>query len=256
MSLASSSDVSRRSRSWLRPLDRALRRGVLTRLGSIEDGGLVIVDGELTRSFGAGNADPHVGRIEVRDPRTWRLCALAGALGFAEAYVRGHWTSPDLVAVLRVFARNIARSSGPGWLDAGPARWLARRWHARRPNSRAGARRNVRDHYDLGNDFFRLFLDETMTYSCAFFARPEISLRDAQLAKLDLVIDALAIGPEDHVLEIGTGWGSFAIRAAARTGCRVTTTTISREQHHEATARVRAAGLADRVEVLDQDYRT
>jgi cyclopropane-fatty-acyl-phospholipid synthase len=122
-------------------------------------------------------------------------------------------------------------------------------------NTRAGARRHIAAHYDLGNDLFRLFLDETMTYSCAVFHRPSISLREAQEAKLERVCRKLELGPGDHVLEIGTGWGSFALHAAERFGCRVTTTTISREQHEAATRRVRDAGLGDRVTVLPQDYR-
>ena len=116
-------------------------------------------------------------------------------------------------------------------------------------NTRAGARRHIAAHYDLGNDLFRLFLDESMTYSCAFFESPELPLREAQEAKLDRVCRKLELGPDDHVLEIGTGWGSFALHAAGRYGCRVTTTTISREQHAVAVERVREAGLEDRVTV-------
>jgi cyclopropane-fatty-acyl-phospholipid synthase len=122
-------------------------------------------------------------------------------------------------------------------------------------NTRAGARRHIAAHYDLGNDLFRLFLDETMTYSCAVFESPRQSLREAQTAKLDLACRKLELGPTDHVVEIGSGWGSFALHAAGNYGCRVTTTTISREQHAVATARMREAGLEDRVTVLLEDYR-
>jgi cyclopropane-fatty-acyl-phospholipid synthase len=122
-------------------------------------------------------------------------------------------------------------------------------------NTRSGAREHIAAHYDLGNELFELFLDPGMTYSCAVFDQPGASLAEAQERKLDLVCRKLGLGPDDHVVEIGTGWGSFALHAAGRYGCRVTTTTISAEQHARATERVRAAGLADRVEVLDRDYR-
>jgi cyclopropane-fatty-acyl-phospholipid synthase len=122
-------------------------------------------------------------------------------------------------------------------------------------NTRAGSRRNISAHYDLGNEFFRLFLDETLMYSCALFERPEMTLAQASTAKLDAICHKLALGPQDHVLEIGTGWGGFALHAAGRYGCRVTTTTISRSQHALACERVRAAGLEDRVNVILEDYR-
>jgi cyclopropane-fatty-acyl-phospholipid synthase len=143
---------------------------------------------------------------------------------------------------------------------------VRRRWHpvlgrAQRlgrlvpRNSRRGARANISAHYDLGNELFAAFLDERLMYSCAYFPHPEATLEEAQLAKLERICRQLELGPDDHLLEIGTGWGGMAIHAAAEHGCRVTTTTISREQHAYATARVRELGLADRVTVLDRDYR-
>jgi cyclopropane-fatty-acyl-phospholipid synthase len=174
-----------------------------------------------------------------------------GSLGLAQSYARGGWDCDDLVALVRMGAREMPRVD-----------------RLRRPlvplldllsrvprNTRAAARRHIAAHYDLGNPLFELFLDDTMTYSCAVFEDPAASLREAQEAKLDRVCRKLELGPEDHVVEIGTGWGSFALHAAARYGCRVTTTTISREQHEVAVQRVREAGLEDRVRVLLSDYR-
>jgi cyclopropane-fatty-acyl-phospholipid synthase len=154
-----------------------------------------------------------------------------------------------------ILARNRAALSG---LDGGLA-WLRRPaaglFALLRRNSRTGARRNIADHYDLGNDFFALMLDPTMTYSSAVFDPPEATLEEASRRKLDLLCQKLELGPRDHLLEIGSGWGSMAIHAATRTGCRVTTTTISRAQHELATERVARAGLAGRVTVLLEDYR-
>jgi cyclopropane-fatty-acyl-phospholipid synthase len=131
----------------------------------------------------------------------------------------------------------------------------ARAWHALRANSRRGSRRNIEAHYDLGNDFFALFLDGSMTYSAALFERPGMNLAEAQLAKIDRLCRKLRLGPDDHLLEIGTGWGALAIHAATRYGCRVTTTTISPAQREEAIRRIATSGLSDRVRVLAADYR-
>ncbi len=192
--------------------------------------------------------------VRVNSERVWPLL-LSGSRGLAEAYAAGLWDSPDITAVIRVAARNAP------WLD----RWRRRLAPVRVPlqaargiraaNDRARSRRDIAAHYDLGNDLFGLMLDETMMYSCAYFPRRGVPLAEASRAKLDLVCRKLELSPQDHVLEIGTGWGGFAVHAAARYGCRVTTTTISREQYEHAQARVRAAGLEDRVSVLCQDYR-
>jgi cyclopropane-fatty-acyl-phospholipid synthase len=193
--------------------------------------------------------------VEVRDPAFYLDLARGGSFGVGEAYLAGRWSSPDLTALFRLFLANEALGDR---LDRGPARLagLLARWrYARRPNTRAGSRRNIAEHYDLGNDFFGLFLDPTLTYSAGIFERPGATLEEASIAKLDRVCRKLEVAPEDHLLEIGSGWGSFAIHAASRYGCRVTTTTISREQHALASRRVEEAGLADRVKVLLRDYR-
>jgi cyclopropane-fatty-acyl-phospholipid synthase len=188
--------------------------------------------------------------VRVHDPSFWRAL-LGGSRRLADAYGAGVWDSDDLVAAVRIAAREMPRLDR--WRrPLAPLRNLLSRVPR---NTRAAARRHIAAHYDLGNDLFRLFLDETMTYSCAVFERPHLSLREAQELKLERVCRKLELGPEDHVLEIGTGWGSFALHAAGRFGCRVTTTTISREQQDVAARRVREAGLEDRVTVLLEDYR-
>jgi cyclopropane-fatty-acyl-phospholipid synthase len=180
---------------------------------------------------------------------------LRGSVGLADSYTLGLWDTPDLVGVLRLAARNVGSLDGmrrrlaPLLVPGQRLRALAR------PTSRRRRRSDIAAHYDLGNDLFVRMLDPTMTYSCALFERAESSLEEAQTAKLERACRRLELGPDDRVLEIGTGWGSFALHAAERHGCHVTTTTISREQHAHATDRVRRAGLADRVTVLFSDYR-
>ena len=190
------------------------------------------------------------GHVEVRSPRFWRALT-RGSAALARSYVAGEWDSRDLVSLFRIGAREMPR------LDRLRRPFLpVRDALTRIPlNTRSAARDHVAAHYDLGNDLFELFLDPSMTYSCAVFDPPEVGLAEAQERKLDLVCRKLDLGPDDHVLEIGTGWGSFALHAAGRYGCRVTTTTISAAQHARALERVRDAGLADRVEVLFEDYR-
>jgi cyclopropane-fatty-acyl-phospholipid synthase len=229
-------------------LARRLAAAVLRR---IQVGTLVIAEGERRHAFGAGAP---AATVYVRSPRTWTML-LRGSRGLAESYARGLWDSPDLTAVIRVAARNAHRLDGlrmrfaPLLAPVQRVRALALR------NTRMRSRRDIAAHYDLGNELFALMLDPTMMYSCALFERSEMTLREASLAKLERVCAKLDLGPEDHVLEIGSGWGGFALHAAATRGCRVTTTTISREQHDYTLARVRRAGLADRVRVLRQDYR-
>ncbi|HWA36974.1 MAG TPA: cyclopropane-fatty-acyl-phospholipid synthase family protein [Burkholderiales bacterium] len=193
--------------------------------------------------------------IRVHDPRFFAEVAWGGSVGAGEAYMLGYWDADDLVAALRILAVNREVMDG---LEGGFARlsaplrsalhWLAR-------NTREGSRRNIAAHYDLGNAFFRLFLDPTMMYSSAVFERPGMTLEQAQVARLERICQGLALQPGDRVIEIGTGWGGFALHAASRYGCHVTTTTISAEQHALASKRVHEAGLSDLVTVLREDYR-
>jgi cyclopropane-fatty-acyl-phospholipid synthase len=231
----------------------AWRRAVLAGLARLRGGTLELTEGGVCQRL--GEPGDLSARITVRDPRFWRRVALGGSLGAGEAYADGDWDTDDLTAVVRLLVRTGAAAEG---LDGGLS--LVRRpldlaFALLRRNSRDGARRNIADHYDLGNDFFALMLDPTMTYSSAVWDLPGCTLEGAQVRKLDLLCMRLRLGPEDHLLEIGTGWGSLALHAARRYGCRVTTTTLSAAQHALATERVRAAGLQDRITLLREDYR-
>jgi len=241
----------RRARAGM--LGNLARRLVFARLAALRHGELRLREGAEDLRFGTpGGLDAE---IRVHDPAFYAELAFGGSVGAAESYMLGQWSSGDLTALMRLLLRNRDVMDG---MESGLARFTAplralAHWLHR--NTRAGSRRNISAHYDLGNDFFQLFLDETMMYSCALFERPEMTLAEAQTAKLDAICRKLALGPADHLAEIGTGWGGFALHAASRYGCRVATTTISPSQHALATERVRAAGLADRVTVLLQDYR-
>jgi cyclopropane-fatty-acyl-phospholipid synthase len=222
---------------------------VLAAMRSIRGGRIELVERGAVHVLGPSDAELSV-TIQVNDPSAWRRC-LRGSHGVAEAYLDGAWDCDDLVTLVRIGAREIPR------LD--PLRRVLlplRRVLERVPrNTLRRAPRHIGAHYDLGNDLFAAFLDETMSYSCALFEEPGMSLRDAQDAKLERICRQLELSPDDHLLEIGSGWGGLAIHVATHYGCRVTTTTISREQCELARARVRAAGLEDRVTVLLHDYR-
>lgn len=234
-------------------MDSFWERIVRSRLESLDVGRLTLEADGASSIYGSG--DEITAHVSVHDGTFYRQVALGGHIGAAESYVAGAWTTPDLTALVRLFVRNREALDG---LESGTARLagpLRALLHAANRNTRRGSARNIRAHYDLGNDFFRCFLDETLTYSAGIFERPDASLRDASEAKYDRLCRKLELGPHDHVVEIGTGWGGFALHAAGRYGCRVTTTTISREQHDMALQRVAEAGLDDRVEVLLRDYR-
>ena len=230
----------------------ALRAASRIRIGRLT---VVLPDGSR-RQYG----DPAVGpdataEIRIHDERALVRMLLVGETGAGEAYMDGQWSSPDLAALIRVAALNrAALALSAGWFRV-PAQLLRTLAHRARRNTRANARRNIAAHYDLGNDFYRLFLDESMTYSSAVFTSPEQSLEDAQRAKYRAIATGAGLSAGQHVLEIGTGWGGFALYAAGELGWRVTTLTISREQHDLARARVAAAGLEHLVDVQLRDYR-
>jgi len=232
------------------------RRTVLARLAGLADGELTVVDAGQRHRFGrAGGAGDPVVTVTVHDPQFYADVAFAGSIGAGEGYAAGTWSCDDPTGAVRLMLRNRAVLDG---LDGGCARLTAplqQLFHRLNRNTRGGSRRNIAAHYDLGNDFFAAFLDRSMMYSAAVFERPDMTLDEAAVAKLERICHKLALRPTDHVLEIGSGWGGFAIHAASRHGCRVTTTTISREQHALARERVAAAGLADKVTVLLEDYR-
>ncbi len=235
------------------PFQAWCQRRVEAKLQRLDQGGLILADGQGQRRHGPGGS-PEV-HITVHDPAFWPAVALGGSVGAGEAYMDGLWDTDDLTGLTRLLLANRAVLDGmeTGWARlSAPLRALG---HLTRRNSRAGSRRNIAAHYDLGNDFYRLWLDDTLMYSSALFQRPDMTLAEASRAKLDRICQILALGPDDHVLEIGTGWGGFALHAAGRYGCRVTTTTLSRAQFDLARQRVADAGLADRVNILLQDYR-
>jgi cyclopropane-fatty-acyl-phospholipid synthase len=229
---------------------RASKRGLLE---------VCLPGGEVLRFGGLGKS-PRA-RMDIHHENFFRRSVVSGPIGFAESYLEGEWTTSDLPAVLAFFVVNAEDS--PAFDRPGRPRnpffgllsVADRIRHLARPNSRSLSRKNIGDHYDLSNDFFKLWLDPGLTYSSAFFESPESSLGDAQNAKYDRLCRKLAVGPNHHILEIGTGWGGFSLRAASEFGCRITTTTISAEQHAEATDRIARAGLEDRITVLLEDYR-
>ncbi|MFP3517659.1 cyclopropane-fatty-acyl-phospholipid synthase family protein [Pseudomonas sp. SIMBA_077] len=233
---------------------RLLKKGVLRQLAQLRKGHLlIVVDGE-SLNVGQPNDELH-GKIEVHHPSFWSMVALNGSIGAGEAYIRGYWTSPDLTAVIRIFAANLDVLDD---MERGLVlirRPFVKALHWLNRNTRQGSQRNIAAHYDLGNALFEHLLDPTMMYSAAMFRASSDTLEQAQLNKLDCICQKLDLKPTDHLLEIGTGWGSMALYAATHYGCKVTTTTLSREQFAYTQRRIEELGLQDRVTLLLQDYR-
>ncbi|RLS54652.1 MAG: class I SAM-dependent methyltransferase [Planctomycetota bacterium] len=233
--------------------DRIARRLLLGKLQRLQGGTIRLDDPFGSTTLGLGGDLQST--LQVHNRAFFRHAVLGGSLSVAESYLRGDWDCDDLTAFFRLFVRNIEATDQ---LDSGLSRiaglgnWLYHRWHA---NSKSGSRRNIHAHYDLGNDFFRLMLDDTMAYSSGIFLSPTSTLREASIEKMDRLCRKLELGPSDHLLEIGTGWGGLAIHAAQHFGCRVTTTTISKQQYEVAQQRIAEAGVTNRVTLLLQDYR-
>ena len=245
-------------------------RAVLAQLASLprgrlllelpEGGSLQFGEPDFARQLVAPHV-PNCATLRVRRDAFFSKCLLSGDIGFAESFIDGDWETPDLTAVVGWFILNVDHA--PTLSGSQRARSLAlnflraanRLGHLLRPNNRRIARRNIAEHYDLSNDFFSLWLDDTLMYSAAKWDHPDASLHEAQVAKNDALCRKLHLAPTDHVVEIGTGWGGWSLHAARHYGCRVTTLTISRQQHDLAVQRIRAAGLSDRIEVRLQDYR-
>jgi cyclopropane-fatty-acyl-phospholipid synthase len=236
------------SQSWERKLFGSL-------LGKLRGGQLTVWENGRASEHGEPAADGLAAVLHVHEEAFYRRAVLGGEIGMGESYMEGDWSSPDLVSLIRLAVRNLEQlDAANSWLN-GMAKWVNRLRHTRRDNTIDGSRENIHQHYDLSNDFFRLWLDETMSYSAGMWLAGDESLEQAQRNKIDRACRQLRLGPEDHLLEIGTGWGGLAMHAAARYGCRVTTTTISREQFELAQERIAAAGLAGRITVLLEDYR-
>lgn len=235
-------------------LDRFLRQRMHQQLAGFGHGQLVIQDALGTLQVGQADSGPSV-TLQIHDPGFYRALATHGSVGAGQAYMDGLWQCSDLVALIQLLVRNRDLLDG---METGSARLgglAMKALHALRRNTREGSRRNIAAHYDLGNEFFGLFLSPDLMYSSACWEGAEDTLEAASRRKLDLICRKLALGPDDHVLEIGTGWGGFALHAARHYGCRVTTTTISREQHDLAAQRIAEAGLGGRITLLQSDYR-
>lgn len=237
--------------------DRFLRQRLLSQLKLLRHGRLLLVDDGGQLEFGeaaASRPDLRI-RMEVLDPAFYRAVATNGSVGAGEAYVDGLWRCDDLAGLSQLLVRNRDVLDD---LESGLARlggMAMRAWHALRRNTRSGSRRNIAAHYDLGNDFFGLFLSSELMYSSAIWTDESDTLEIASTRKLERICRKLDLKPSDRVIEIGTGWGGFALYAAQHYGCHVTTTTISREQHALASERVAASGLGARVDLLLEDYR-
>jgi len=231
------------------------KRLFLQLLSGLKEGFLELVCPEETYSFGSPNADLRA-MLAVHNEHFYRRALFGGDTGMGEAFVDGDWSSPDLVALVRLAVRNLDELESGNKLFSALSSMADSVRHRLRGNTMSGSRRNISYHYDLGNDFYRLFLDSTMAYSCGCFRSPEDSLEQAQINKYEGICRKLDLKSSDHLLEIGTGWGGFAAYAAKRYGCRITTTTISRQQHDYAKELFSGLGAAgERITLLLEDYR-
>ena len=236
--------------------DELARRMAFRLFSNLKHGELIVREGDETHRFGGHDLSvaPSV-TVTINNPRAYSRIVMGGTIGGGEAYIDGDWSTEQLTEVTRVFSANMplleAMKDQQNWLVKAALK-LA---HSARRNSHTGSRENIAAHYDLGNDFFSLFLDPTLMYSSAVFPEGCDSLSEASQHKLRLICEDLELKPSDHLIEIGTGWGGMAIFAAENYGCRVTTTTISREQLEYAKKQVEARGLEDRITLLFEDYR-
>lgn len=233
---------------------RACMTLILRFLQSLDHGQLHLrlPEGDV-HTFGPDDGEASV--LHVHDYQFFVRIMREGSIGFGESYMDGEWTTDDLPRLLTLLLKNLDHFKSSGWGATRFSHWTNSLLHWFRTNTRTNSRKNIRAHYDLSNDFFQTFLDPTMTYSCAIFDDQDEDLQQAQYRKLDTIIRKAGIQAEQHVLEIGSGWGSFAIRAVQQTGCRVTTITLSQEQKRLAEERIAAAGLSERIEVKLCDYR-
>ena len=253
--MKSPSLVSKTSLSTTHNLTSALlRRGVLRQLSQLKSGHLVVTENGERLIFGDSGAGL-VGEVQIHDTSVWGMIASNGSIGAGEAFIHGYWSSPDLTKVIRVLVSNLDVLDA---MEGGLARLgrpLIRGLHWINRNTRKGSQKNIAAHYDLGNEMFEQFLDPTMMYSAAQFLTADDTLEQAQLNKLQRICQKLDLKPTDHLLEIGTGWGSMALYAAQHYGCKVTTTTLSKEQFDYTQARIEALGLQEQVTLLLEDYR-
>ncbi len=237
-------------------VDDAARRGVMGVLSGVEQGRIDLVEHGQTHSFGRATPElPGVATIEVHDARFYTSIALGGILASGEAYMEGLWSCDDLALLVNVLLVNEEARQQFDGVAVRLAKGARRLWERARENTRSGSRRNIEAHYDLGNDFFEAFLDPTMTYSCGIFETPSTAMEQASIAKYDRLCRMLDLSEHDHVVEVGCGWGGFAMHAAGQYGCRVTGTTLSVEQLELARERIAAAGLSSKIDLVLEDYR-
>ena len=237
------------------------RRLVLNSFAKLNFGQLEVLLPDGTRGVYGGRGEGVQAQIRIEREEFFKRCVLFGPIGFAEGYMEGEWTTDDLTKVIAWFILNAndaealqtRRSMGTGFFNL--LNTINRAFHRKRHNSRAMSKENIREHYDLSNDFFKLWLDSSMTYSSAYFEKADESLETAQIRKYDKLCRRLHLAPADSVLEIGSGWGGFSMHAARNFGCKVTTVTISQQQYDEASRRICEAGLSDKIQLLLCDYR-
>jgi cyclopropane-fatty-acyl-phospholipid synthase len=244
---AFASDASNAGLSWGLKVLMYMMSGV--RIGTLD----IVLPNGSRRRFQGQEPGPH-GLWRIKSERLMRHLLTGGEVGIGDAYLDDCWDSPDLTRLLEVMYLNEPHYKGPFEIN-----WLGRFWgmlrHKLRANSKRTAKKNIEHHYDLGNAFYKLWLDDTMAYSAGMFEQPDETLHDAQLNKFRLMLERLDLAPGQTLLEIGSGWGGFAIHAAKQTGCRVHSITLSSEQLVEARLRAEAAGVADRVTFELRDYR-
>ena len=236
-------------------LDRLCRNALFRTLKNLHTGCIRLHEGSQQHIFGNANDPEYDVSLQIHDAEAYRNIALNGSVGAGESYMTGDWSSDNLPLLIRVLARNkdVVDNIDGGLANIGKV--LLKGFHYLNRNTEKGSRRNIAAHYDLGNDMFELFLDPTMMYSSGIFPAETSSMEEASVYKLDRICQKLQLTAEDHLVEIGTGWGSMAIHAAKHYGCKVTTTTISEEQFAWAERRVREEGLEDKITLLKKDYR-
>ena len=237
-------------------IDKVARKIIFSHFNRIKEGEITVIENSAHITFGEITANfPVKATIEVQNPKMYLDIVAKGLNGSADAFIKGWWTCDNLTNLVRIFTRNRDAANQFESGIANLAIWIMKLSHSCRRNNLKESLRNIHAHYDLGNDFFSTFLDDTRMYSCAIFSKPESSLHEASITKIDRICKKLNLSPADHLLEIGTGWGGFALHAAKHYGCRVTSTTISKEQFVFAENLIKDNGLQDQVTILKKDFR-
>ena len=235
-------------------LSSFFKKNILKKFTNLEFGYIHLTDASESYSYGNDSSKMKV-EIEVLSPEFYVFLGSGGLLGVTEAYTAGYWRADDIVTLIRLMIKNsvVMEKLDSGWAKL--IKPINTYIHRKRQNTLSGSKENILAHYDLSNDFYKLWLDETMTYSCGVFDNEKSTLKEASIEKLDRICRKLDLQPNDNLLEVGTGWGSFAIHAAKEYGCHITTTTISDAQYEYAKQRIIDEGLEDKITLLNQDYR-